>query len=223
MILEGKKKKKKKKKKCNWPYYDKDCPIHGWLFPPFFGKDKDSSAATISTAGPGSRSGSGPAYPGAGGINMPGVPGGPGIPNTGMGPTFTSREISGNVLVSDYNCLHALMEQRTREDAMYELATKYLDRKTRFKIINKKMKSGYLLGYAKGAIIEIERDMSFPKGSRIGNFLQRQVNLSMPNQRIQTAVKVINVIYDVLDGTFLVNNNSKDTKEFVRLAREALG
>ena len=218
MIAEAKK--KKKKKKCNWPYWDADCPEHGYLFAPFFGKSAKDSAAKIGT-GKGA-TGSGVSYPGVGGINSPSVPGGPGIPNSGMGPMIASREISGNALVSDMNFLQDLVEARTKEDAMYELAVKYLDRKTRYKIINKKMSSGYLLGYDKGSVIEIERDIPFPKGTRIGNFLLKQVNLSVPNQRIQTAVSVKDVIREVLDGTFQVNSSSKDTKDFIKLAREAL-
>lgn len=72
-ILEARKKRKKKIKKQ-----------FVYLFWPFFGKD-GHSAAEIST---GNTSGTGnvssPAYPGAGGINSPGVPAGP---NSGMGPS----------------------------------------------------------------------------------------------------------------------------------------
>jgi hypothetical protein len=66
--------------------------MHGWYFAPYYGKGDGQSPAAIST-GPGSvgMTGMDPpsgAFPGAGGINSPGVGGGA---NTGMGPISMSK------------------------------------------------------------------------------------------------------------------------------------
>ena len=67
---------------------------------PLYGKGDGKSAAThpaYRASGPSTSQG--PAYPGAGGINAPGVPGGP---NAGMGPLSMSFDPLG---MSDFEAL----------------------------------------------------------------------------------------------------------------------
>lgn len=93
-MREGKGDKKKRCSCLSWPY--SCCDRHFALFAPFYGKGDGKSAAAIST-GPG-YSGGGPAYPGAGGVNAPGVGSGP---NSGMGPAMSSAEFSGASIMED--------------------------------------------------------------------------------------------------------------------------
>lgn len=71
------------------------------LFAPFFGRGDGKSPAEIHTGGQGSgkSTGGGPAYPGEGGINAPGVGSGP---NSGMGPSLgSSTDFSGRSIMED--------------------------------------------------------------------------------------------------------------------------
>lgn len=103
-VKEMKEAKYNKKQKCSctkWPYScDPDCPRHYLLFAPFYGKGNGKSAAEIHTGGQGASKGTGggPAFPGAGGINAPGVGGGA---NTGMGPAMSSTEFTGSSIMED--------------------------------------------------------------------------------------------------------------------------
>lgn len=98
------KKKKKKRKQCSMcvGYGCHLCNYHGWVFAPLYGDGKGHSGATtppnnVTQTAP-TPSPSGPAYPGAGGINAPGVPAGP---NTGMGPISASKDPSGKPRLSE--------------------------------------------------------------------------------------------------------------------------
>lgn len=92
--------KKKLKKKKYW-----------WAFAPFYGKGAGyTSQATmpkgqvIGTSQPGNPAGLSPAYPGAGGINAPGVPAGA---NAGMGPISASKVYRGFSLEEAYEYMKA--------------------------------------------------------------------------------------------------------------------
>lgn len=100
--LDEAKRKKKQCPKCYGVgcYY---CDYQGFLFAPFFGKGDGTSAAAISTGSGGG--GGGPAFPGAGGINAPGVPGGP---NSGMG---SSMSYDGNSLIEELNAIDRLCKR----------------------------------------------------------------------------------------------------------------
>lgn len=216
----------KKKKKCNcinWPWeYDPDCPCHRHLiwFAPFFGKADGKSPAAISTAPSGETTGGGPAYPGAGGINMPGVPSGP---NTGMGPTMASKALTGDVILEDLQLIAQICEQKQSPDmALRKLASKYLNSETKYVVKNLNVRSGYIAGYPMGSVLVIEFDVVPFDYDQVWDFMERQVNLSVPDQRLQTAVKVKNLVFDVLDGTLSVNDSEKNTKEFIRWAKEAI-
>ena len=208
----------KKKKKCTCSHYpyecDATCPRHFGLSP-YYGKGDGKSDAAISTAT--APTGTGPAFPGAGGINAPGVPSGP---NSGMGPVSASRELSGRALLEDAKLISGLCE--SVEQVMDKLAKKYFDTRTKYVIKNKNLRSGYVAGYEVGQALQIERGVMPKKNDIPGNFLERQVNLSVPKQRIQTALKVKSLIYDVLDGTLVVNGSMKDTAEFKKWAKEMI-
>lgn len=97
--------KKKLKKKKYW-----------WAFAPFYGKGAGyTSQATmpkgqvIGTTQPGNPSGLSPAYPGAGGINAPGVPGGGA--NAGMGPISASKVYRGSSLFEVYDFMKVSRKQ----------------------------------------------------------------------------------------------------------------
>lgn len=89
-ILTEKKKKRKKKKKV--------CFCGGWAFAPFYGPLGGPSGAThppfqpTLQKAPSYSQSPGIAYPGAGGKNMPGVPGGGA--NSGAGPVHAEKEVS---------------------------------------------------------------------------------------------------------------------------------
>jgi hypothetical protein len=104
--------KKKKKCKCNWLYCDPECTNkshrYPWAFAPFYGKGDGKSDAAISTGTRSSGSSGGGAYPGAGGINMPGVPAGP---NSGMGPITMSRDnFNGQAINEDLQLISMICE-----------------------------------------------------------------------------------------------------------------
>jgi hypothetical protein len=94
---------RKKRQRCDCP--DGECGLcmHGWYFAPYYGKGDGQSPAAIST-GPGSvgMTGMDPpsgAFPGAGGINSPSVPGGP---NAGMGPISMSKAMGHSLFLEVY-------------------------------------------------------------------------------------------------------------------------
>lgn len=98
-MLEEAKKKKKKRKRC-WPY---DCMDPFWALAPFYGKGDGSKSPATFPANQyplnsplGGQMSPGPAYPGAGGSNASGVPGG--APNAGMGPVHAGLDFVGFLL-----------------------------------------------------------------------------------------------------------------------------
>lgn len=130
--------------------------------------------------------------------------------------SMESKSLSGRSLNRDIRMISSLCESANLE----KFAKKYFNTKTKFVIKNKNIRAGYISGYEVGQELEIERNVTPKKHDLAGNFLERQVNLSVPAQRIQTAVKVKNLIYDVLDGTLIVNGSKKDTAEFKKWSKE---